>query len=159
MIQPTACPICHKEGIPNFLENDVVCPCCGNDLTIFRKINKAKHTSGRTILLLCSIVACLVMAIALTAILMQRQINHHNATIAQQEEQITALKSTIDSLAVATQEASIPDKEIYVVQPGDKLWAISKTLFGTVKKWQTICSLNNITEPYNIYVGDTLRVK
>ena len=33
------CPICNKIGIKDFLKEDVVCPCCGSDLSVYRKID------------------------------------------------------------------------------------------------------------------------
>ena len=33
------CPVCGKEGIPDFRKEDVVCPCCGSDLSVYRKLD------------------------------------------------------------------------------------------------------------------------
>ena len=33
------CPVCGKNGIPDFHEEDVVCPCCGSDLSIYHKLS------------------------------------------------------------------------------------------------------------------------
>lgn len=34
------CPVCGKEGIPNYHGEDVVCPQCNTDLSVFRQIDK-----------------------------------------------------------------------------------------------------------------------
>ena len=38
MAKNTKCPVCGKTGIPDFLNDDVKCPCCGSDLSIYRVI-------------------------------------------------------------------------------------------------------------------------
>lgn len=36
----TTCPVCGKKHIPNYKEQDVVCPQCNNDLSVFRQIDQ-----------------------------------------------------------------------------------------------------------------------
>ena len=51
MRESTKCPICGKEGIPNFRKEDVVCPCCNSDLTVYHKIDGligTENTNNKT---------------------------------------------------------------------------------------------------------------
>jgi rubredoxin len=34
------CPVCGNPGIPNYLNEAVVCPHCGSDLKIYRKVSE-----------------------------------------------------------------------------------------------------------------------
>ena len=34
------CPVCGNPGIPNYLNEEVVCPHCGSDLKIYRKVSE-----------------------------------------------------------------------------------------------------------------------
>ena len=36
----TVCPVCGKSHIPNYRNQDVVCPQCGSDLSVFRQIDQ-----------------------------------------------------------------------------------------------------------------------
>ena len=37
----TKCPICDNPGIPDYHLQNVICPHCGSDLSIYKKINDA----------------------------------------------------------------------------------------------------------------------
>lgn len=39
------CPVCGKVGIKDFHQEDVVCPCCGTDLSIYRMLRDVNNAS------------------------------------------------------------------------------------------------------------------
>lgn len=41
------CPVCGKEGIPNYHGEDVVCPQCNTDLSVFRQIDQLSPEESR----------------------------------------------------------------------------------------------------------------
>lgn len=43
------CPVCGKVGIKDFHQEDVVCPCCGTDLSIYRMLHEANKASQLTV--------------------------------------------------------------------------------------------------------------
>ena len=48
MIETKKCPVCGKTGIPDFLNEDVKCPCCGSDLSIYRVIEQIPEEGHKT---------------------------------------------------------------------------------------------------------------
>ena len=42
------CPVCGKADIPDFHNEDVTCPCCGSDLSIYRVIEKIPENGHKT---------------------------------------------------------------------------------------------------------------
>lgn len=48
--------------------------------------------------------------------------------------------------------------EEYVVQFGDKLSSISAKKLGNANRWQEIAKLNNLKEPYTLFVGQKLKL-
>lgn len=56
------CPVCRKPDIPNYHEEDVVCPQCKSDLSIYRVIDQIPSSSGKNIWKPMSAVAILAAA-------------------------------------------------------------------------------------------------
>ena len=66
-------------------------------------------------------------------------------------------KSDVEIISVAnTQVPQAPVTSTYTVQPGDTLSGIASK-FGT--SYQTLASLNGISNPNWIYAGQTLKIK
>ncbi len=70
--------------------------------------------------------------------------------------------NTFENLSLADSEEdknieeSTADSADYVVAMGDSLWKIAETKLGSGYLWKDIASLNNITNPGYIEVGQTL---
>ena len=47
----------------------------------------------------------------------------------------------------------------YVVQKGDSLWSIAKSLLGDGKRYLDLAKLNGISKPYTIYAGQVLSIE
>ena len=50
------------------------------------------------------------------------------------------------------------DKNSVTVQKGDTLWGIARDYLGSGTKYQQLASLNGISSPYIIYVGQVIRL-
>ena len=46
----TTCPVCGKPHIPNYKEQDVICPQCNTDLSVFRQIDQLSDEEAVTVL-------------------------------------------------------------------------------------------------------------
>lgn len=51
------------------------------------------------------------------------------------------------------------DGNSVIVQSGDSLWAIAQTYLGDGSKYTYLAQLNNISSPYYIYVGQTIKIR
>ena len=141
MIESTKCPICDKIGISDFLSEDVVCSCCGSDLSVYRKV-----------IWLFSFI--------------QNQKNlekQYTNRIENLERVNLTLSDSIQALnqELITTSTKIHNKDgvmIYVVKRGDGFCKISQRLYGTESRYQEIINMNNLKEQTNLHPGDTLIV-
>ena len=167
------CPVCGKNGIPDFHEEDVVCPCCGSDLSIYHKlsdlsgINRGKSVRNKSckyltyfagILIFVSITGCIFLYIQ------RSQINDLSKNVQITREQNSLLKDSIIYLNERIAEQSIPHKptqkraHIYVVKKGDSFCRISRQLYGTEARYIEIVKLNNLNAKTILHEGDSLKV-
>ncbi len=167
------CPVCGKNGIPDFHEENVVCPCCGSDLSIYHKlsdlsgINRGKSVGNKNckyliffagILIFASITSCVFLYI-------QRcQINDLSKNVQIIREQNSLLNDSIIYLneKIAAQSIlhkdSSPKAHIYVVKKGDSFCKISRQLYGTEARYIEIIKLNNLNAKTILHKGDSLKV-
>lgn len=47
---------------------------------------------------------------------------------------------------------------IHAVQAGDTLSKIARDVLGDMNRWQEVAQLNNLPQPYTIYVGQVLQL-
>lgn len=160
MADNTKCPVCGKTGVPDFLNEDVKCPCCGSDLSIYRVIEKIpdkghKFNIWKTI----SAVACIAAAGLGMAFFAQKP------TVAvPPTEELTHLKDSIEVLNNQLVQNKVssehPKSEYkYAVLRGDSYWSISKKFYGTGTRANEIAKQNNRTTTTPLFVGDTLIIK
>lgn len=181
MSQSIKCPICEKEGIPDFHKEDVVCPCCGSDLSIYnrlREVTEINTTSARCGLKnkwFWSVIAG-VLIIALIAF---GCITHYKSTLQgeslnQKEAEISELKGEISQLqdsickinliflesysADGTTGKDTADYRLYIVKRGDCIRRISRKLLGAEQRFGEIATLNHLASNAIIHPGDTLRI-
>ncbi len=114
----------------------------------------------------------------------QRQIGEQRDEIARLEAQIASLQAEIaavdaggddsrpppseDPSEVAAAEASSQETPTeqpqrdrgrsYVIQSGDSLAAIAQDVYGDPTKWRDIARANDLSEPYSLTVGESLRI-
>lgn len=50
------------------------------------------------------------------------------------------------------------EKRIYTIKPGDDLWHISQSLYGSGYNWVDLADANNLSNPSIVYVGTKLVV-
>lgn len=166
------CPVCSKTGIPDFRNENVVCPCCGTDLSIYRKISiaqKSLQTSGNnkksrllatitSIIAIASLIACFYM--------------YHNNTpksevdnkdlFAQINELKQENKSLSDSIVVLNKKGQSIERRTYTVVKGDCPWSISEKVFGDGRRYDELLRLNNMStsNDFNkVKVGETLYIE
>ena len=166
------CPICDKAGIPDFRNENVVCPCCGSDLSVYRAISTAQkgvNTTGErktmprwlatiaSVVALCSIAACFYLY------------NHppKGENVNQQLfAQIDTLKREnkllSDSIVVLNKRPLPKERRTYTVVKGDCPWKISEEVFGDGSRYEELLRFNNMTtaKDFNkVKVGDTIYIE
>lgn len=178
MNQSIQCPICRKEGIPDFHQEDVVCPCCGSDLSIYNRlrevteINTASPHCKHRSKWFWSVLVC-VLIIALTIFgcvtnykytLKEQSFNLKEAEISALKREITLLQDSIRKINLMSESSSIdgtPGKDttnhrLYIVKRGDCIRKISRIQMGTEQRFEEIATLNHLASDAIIYPGDTL---
>ena len=107
------CPVCGKEGIPDFRKEDVVCPCCGSDLSVYRKLDglitisdKVCKPRGKStmywglvvLLVVCSVCVVLKLLIVKKQVFKQEPTEYVNKQIKLLNDSIVKLNKKIESL-------------------------------------------------------------
>ena len=159
-MESTKCPVCGKTDIPDYLNEDVKCPCCGCDLSIYRvveKIPEGRHNP--TIWKPISAVACIV-AVVLGIILCTQG----GDTTTTQPEILSQLEDSIVVLnnRLAQREPVVCQSDFgfkYAVVHGDSYWSISKKFYGTGTRCKDIAEQNDRTVDTPLNIGDTLIIK
>ena len=161
------CPICNKTDIPDFLKEDVVCPCCNSDLSIFRKLylleneKKGKRNKKRffiPLMIIVVIIFCFVYAIHSPT---NNDINILNEQIVQKDAEIIQLKDSLEKFKSTIKTADIQENSAvwYIVKPGDSFSKISKFVYGTEIQYKRIVQLNNLQDNTMLLPGDSIRIK
>jgi hypothetical protein len=148
------CPICGKAGIPDFQKEDVVCPNCNSDLSIYRNLQEVADGGGYSknnkLAIILPIAAVLLVCIVGFVFLnkeknaMQQQLKEANNTIAELRGK--------DKSSNATQQHQIAKEQLYIeyyVQLNDSPWRIVQKFFGVRSDWQNIS--RNIAERNGIW--------
>jgi nucleoid-associated protein YgaU len=167
------CPICGKHDIPDFLSQDVVCPCCGSDLSIYRLVGqikadskskpKAKTKSNKPTIY--AFASAIVILLLVSGLLITR-VSGYAAKLSASEAKYEALVIENEALKgqISQSEDNIEsNKELsgfkYIVREGDSFWSISKKLYGTGTRYKEIADANNLTITAVLNIGDELIIK
>lgn len=164
------CPVCGRGGLKDYLSEDVVCPCCGTDLRVYRLVGQiSKSTQNVTdakpvakgglwsyVCLGLAVIACAVLGcIALSG---KRQGTKLKAEKAVLIDKVASLDAKIDSLKSIVPETE-QKKFMYTVRPGDSFWRISYKLYGTGTRAAEIADMNGLTVNSPLHPGDTLSIE
>ncbi len=166
MEQETKCPVCGKAGINNYYNEDIVCPCCGSDLSIFRVIDNVSDSNSKKGII-WKIVSCVLFMFAFVLSVLcfnySTSINHNKEQLAQVNDSLVEMKSQVlflkkDLLEMQNAPIHVTCHK-HIVLPGDNLWRISRRYYGKGTRYKEIAEWNNI--PVNAYIapGDTILIK
>lgn len=163
MTDEIKCPVCGKVGIPDYHNEDTVCPQCGSDLSIFRVIDQIPQPVEKKKNVWMPIAAAAILVAAVCGgILLFRpakvvQIGTHNEQIAMLQDSIGRLN---EKLEVAAQVPTTQSNEFkYVVRKGDSFWSISKRFYHTGTRYEEVAAANGLDSKSKLTVGDTIIVK
>ena len=162
------CPVCEKVGIPNYHEKDIVCPCCGSDLGIFRVIDNIPQTrkNTRTVWMSIATVAILATVVLVGILSFQSPSTPKvpSAQLAVLEDSIKRLNNKINNLdnqidQLAKTENNQSEGFKYVIKKGDSFWSISKRVYGTGTRYEEIATANGMDSHGHLIEGDTIIIK
>ena len=165
MADEIKCPVCGKVGIPNYHNEDTVCPQCGSDLSIFRVIDQIPQPVDKKKNVWMPIAAVAILAAAVFGgILLFKphtqqsiQDNALEARIAILQDSIGTLNEKLESQP--QQIATASDGFRYVVKKGDSFWSISKRFYHTGTRYEEVATANGLDSKSKLTVGDTLIIK
>ena len=153
------CPICGKP-ISDYLAQDVICPACNTDLSIYRTIDNIPEKKPNAWLFI-AIVAFL--ATIATATLLFLSSKNNKEVIDKLEGEKTSLieenANLSNSISVMqTESAPVVHAYPYIVRKGDSFWKISLKFHGTGTKAAQIAEDNNLSLDAHLNIGDTLLI-
>ena len=153
------CPVCGKPDIPDYHKEDVTCPQCKSDLSIYRIIDKIpEEKSGFNIWKAISAVAILATAVC-GFFLFQ---NRHSGVVNTKDNSTLVINQLRDSISVLEAKLKEPENTTaaynYIVRKGDSYCLISSRIYGDESHAEEIASNNHRTLQTPLYVGDTIKL-
>lgn len=179
MEEPKKCPICGKDGIPDFYQEDVVCPCCGSNLSIYRKINNLVEANDKRnnwerkglnkVVWLLSFMALMLAMVcgsflylwkqsAKELVFVEKDKAQVNQRIIELKDSVEMLKYVIGTATNKSYDSKLVQSNLYVVKEGDSFYRISRKKLGTGNRYVEILSLNHLQATSILHVGDTLKM-
>lgn len=153
------CPVCGKADIPDFHNEDVTCPCCGSDLSVYRVIEKIPENGHKTNVWKPISAVAIFVAVGLGLMIYTQK----PTVITTPTEEITLLKDSIGVLNTRLAQSDATNKPSsgynYVVLRGDSYWSISRKFYGTGTRADEVAMHNNRALDTPLIVGDTLIIK
>ncbi len=159
------CPVCGNPGIGDYHHENVVCPTCGSDLSIFHEIRK-KDKRNKTGIGLS--LAGLVALVAIAAFLTGRIARHHNTDIlAEKDATISELQANVGELTakiegILNTDSSKPVQEgafLYTIRKGDSFCKISRRFYGTEKYYKELAEDNGLDIRTHLSTGQQILIK
>lgn len=161
------CPVCGKVGIKDFHQEDVVCPCCGTDLSIYRMLHEANKASQLTVpsgfkiwKITTAALAAVVLAGALYLMLFEKpSIKPDCSKLSNLRDSINTLKEELKLTKKKVLDNYVQSTEtgdtLYVVRKNDSPCKISRKLYNTERRYKEIeAVMKKPLEP-----GDILKLK
>lgn len=153
------CPVCGKPGISDYHKEDVICPQCKSDLSIYRVIDSIPEKPGPNIWKPISAVALAATAVCGFLLLHNGKTGNTIETNVNQQE-ISMLRDSVSILKNELKETKSKSASYqYVVRKGDSYWSISQKMYGTGTRAEELANANNRSIDEPIIVGDTIYIK
>lgn len=150
-METVKCPICDNPGIPDYHSQNVVCPHCGSDLSIYKTLHNitASSTSnkdtvgGKAKLIIAAAIVALCLIASASYISYNISRKPLVAQIEAQNNEMQSLKAALDLAQKEAQEKAVTTSAnksqfIYEVQKNDSPWSIVRKLFGISSDWKKI---------------------
>lgn len=142
------CPVCGNPGIPNYLQEDVVCPHCGSDLKIYKTISEIEESEKcsrkcanmyKLLAILMPVLVILAVCIPLfwglnkTRMEAAAQLNGKEIIITQLKDSVSMLSAKVDSMTVRCCNA-----HEYEIVRNDCPWKIVYKFYGIRGDWKDL---------------------
>lgn len=155
------CPVCGKPGIPDYHAEDLTCPQCGSDLSIFRVIDQipqdvAKKNVWKSIAVVAILTTAALGGIALFKT--TKPTESKSIEIACLQDSIRVLNAKLEQSKAESSAPQISGFK-YVVSKGDSFWSISKRFYHTGTRYEEVAKANGMDCNSKLNVGDTIIVK
>ena len=164
-MEKLVCPVCGNPGIGDYYHDNVVCPTCGSDLSVFREIReKEKRNKTGIILSLVGLVVLTAMAAFLTGIFVNK---HNTELVAEKDATISQLQTNVGELSAKIEDiqkdnSTKPAQQgsfVYTIRKGDSFCGISRRFYGTEKFFKDLAEDNGLNVGSHLSVGQQLIIK
>ena len=178
----STCPVCGNKGIPAYHNEDVVCPCCGSDLSVYRTLSEIQESSigssktarkYKILALVLPVILLLGLSFSLYHSVCQQSQMHASilvaeTAVAQLKDSVATLNGVIESMQSPAQTPSAESGfTSYQIVRNDSPWRIVYKFYGIRGDWkelaQKIAVDNNIwdeaeSEWKPIYPGQVIKI-
>ena len=161
------CPVCGKFGIPDYLNEDVICPNCNSDLGVYKTLHAIADGNGNSsdkvrrfkiFSIVLPILAVLLIG-TLAFVYNDKETKKYNQKL---EEADTIVKELRDSISrISTQIEYLKATALqsdshyieYTIMHNDSPWSIVRKFYGNRKDWDNIS--RKIAEANNMWDDHT----
>jgi len=156
----TNCPVCSKNGLPNYTVIHTICPQCNSDLKPYlllhdisrRRMPKAlSFTLGGV-----TIIAFVFAILYLISDSGKNQLARESSiVVSRTHDSIMKTDAVNGTSSTLTKEFSLQ----YKVRKGDCLSKIAQFYYNDWRKYRQIVIDNNLSTPYTLIIGQPLTIK
>ena len=157
------CPVCGKPGIPDYFNEDVTCPNCNSDLSVYRAlhtvslgddISSENDRKYKNLAIALPILAVLLMGV-LSYFIYNMKMKDYNRQLEERNNTITQLKDTISTLTAQNDGKIVDGSQFieYPVKPNDSPWGIVHRYYPDCDDWER--TSRQIAEANNIWDENT----
>ena len=162
-METTKCPVCGRTGIPDYLNENIVCPNCNSDLGVYRTLHAlAEGNNGSRAQVkrykMLSIVLSILTVLLIGAFLLwyinggnnvyDQKLATADTIVKELKDSIKTLSSRIDNHDSTDLYADIHYIE-YTIRPNDSPWRIVNKIYGNRKDWENVSKI--IAENNNLW--------
>jgi len=161
------CPVCDKAGIPDYLNENVVCPNCNSNLGVYRTLHKiaegndnsnVKVHQYKMLSIVLPILAVLLIGI-FAFFYTNSKLNEYDQRLTDANNVVMELRDSINTLSSQiekTKTAGLSSSSNYIeyaVLSNDSPWRIVRKFYGIRRDWESISQ--KIAEQNDLWNGNT----
>lgn len=162
------CPICGKSGIPDYFNENVVCPNCNSDLKVYRSLHSVAENSMNSgdsvskFKKLSWVLSILLLAVLIMGtyafISYNNKVTEYTSQLEKANNQVKMLNDSIKSLSslMETKYSDATNNNHYVeytIVSNDSPWKIVRKFYGKRDDWEEIS--RKVAESNNIWNKET----
>jgi len=161
------CPVCGQTGLPDYRNQQTVCPQCDSDLKPFMLLTALEKEKNGSFLKNWLVISLIIALLILSGFFFKNKVDSRREMTKVDQTHLALLDSIKQLHKSMSQlendssrtESKTPLQVKYKVRKGDNAWKIAKFFYGAGSKYKLVEDQNNLTEPYQLNIDQILTIK